>query len=211
MSEATLTAAVPVLQAGAIVLASPHGVPQLAIVADLAGSDTAQVITAGGPGESDDLITQTIAHASLMTAPDELDAAQQDLARRLTLQFAAQASEYAARLRADCIHLQGQAEDAYAKIASMRAYAIGKHLDGEICRDGLNGFLAAHDLDLYEPRYTARVTITVDVEVDGAEDSDDADSIIRDCVEATSSDDAQTSITWDHGTTISHLHPIPGD
>lgn len=92
----------------------------------------------------------------------------------------------------------------------MRAYAIGKHLEGEICRDGLNGFLAAHDLDLYEPRYTARVTLSFDVEV-GAEDSDDADSIICDCIEATSSDDNQAHITWDHGTTISDLHPIPGD
>lgn len=210
MSEATLTAGIPAIQAGTIVLACTGGVPQLAIVTDLAGGDTAQVITATGPGEGDDLITQTIARSSLMTAPRELDAGQQDLARRLTLQFAAQAREYAARLRADCIHLQVQAEDAQSKIASMRAYAIGKHLEGEICRDGLNGFLAAHDLDLYEPRYTARVTLSFDVEV-GAEDSDDADSIIRDCIEATSSDDNQARITWDHGTTISDLHPIPGD
>lgn len=69
MSEATLTAAIPALQAGTIVLARPGGVPQLAIVTDLAGGDTAQVITATGPGEGDDLITRTIACASLMTAP----------------------------------------------------------------------------------------------------------------------------------------------
>jgi hypothetical protein len=212
MSEATLATTIPALQAGAIVLARlDDDFPRLAIVTDLPDSETAQVIPASGPDEADDLRARTIARACLMAAPDELDTTQQHMARYLTLKLACHAQEYASRLRSDCIRLQEQADAADRKIASMRAYAISKCDDGTICQEGLNEFLAAHDLDLYEPRHTARVTIALDVEVDGADDFSEAASMIRDCIEATSSDDDQVRITWEYDTDITELHAVTRD
>jgi hypothetical protein len=127
--------------------------PQLAMVSELPGNDTARIITVSCP-RSDDLANRVAACSSLMPAPHEFDAAQQQLAQRLIIQFAADARNHAG-------HLQEQASAAHQKIASMRAYAIEKHRDGTICKEGLNDFLAAHDLDLYQPRHRAQVTITL--------------------------------------------------
>ncbi|GAA0812147.1 hypothetical protein [Spirilliplanes yamanashiensis] len=45
-------------------------------------------------------------------------------------------------------------------LAAVRAYAIGKHRDGDICRRGLDGFLEAFDMPPYEPRIRVTFTIT---------------------------------------------------
>jgi len=98
-----------------------------------------------------------------------------------------------------------QADAAHRKIDSMRAYAIGKHLDSTICREGLNDFLAAHDLDLYEPRYTARVTATFDVEVYDAGNDYAATSMIRDRIEINSEDEDEVRITYNGGLDVSDV------
>lgn len=201
MSEATLTATAPAgtlaLQAGAIVQFRPDGAdrPHLAIVAEIADrSDTVQVISWRCPGD-EDLVTYATSRGSLMAAPQELDVGQWALARRLTAQLATQLRDRRDQLQAACAQTREQADAARAKIESMRAYAIGKHLDGDICRDGLNEFLAAHDLDPYQPCYSARVTVSFDVEVHDAASSREATSRIRNCVEISSDDEGDVSIT----------------
>src|SRR6266568_671398 len=191
MTEATLTATTPVqgIKAGTIMLAQlEDDRPQLVIVADLADdSDTVWVVTPSDP-DSEDLTTRVISRGTLTAAPHELEAAQQDLAQRLTLRLAADAGARAEQMRE-------QANAAHRKIASMRTYAIDKHLDGTICRDGLNDFLAAHDLDLYQPRHSARVTVSLDVEVYEADDRYEAARMIRNCIEVSSNDDDEVRVT----------------
>lgn len=45
-------------------------------------------------------------------------------------------------------------------LAAIRTYAIGKHRDGDICRQGLDTFLKAFDLPPYDPRIRVTFTIT---------------------------------------------------
>jgi len=217
MSESTLTAAittqaraeVPAFDVGTIVVAQPGGGDaRLAIVTGLPDDGTAQVILPGEPG-SNDLIINLVPCQSLAAAPDELDTSEQMLARRLIRQLAADASDQAARLRSECARSQQGAAAASATIESMRAYAIGKHLDGTICLDGLNEFLAAHDLALYQPRHTAQVAITVDVEVEDADDSSEAASLIREHIEVSSADDDRVCIIREHDASITGLRPVP--
>lgn len=61
-------------------------------------------------------------------------------------------------------------------LAEIRAYAIRRHQDGDICRDGLNEFLTEFDLDKYQPRVRIRYTISGSYEVDGS----DPDTATRD-------------------------------
>jgi hypothetical protein len=200
MNEATLTTTISgqALRAGAIVLTELG----LAMIAELPGNDTARIITESTG--SDDLTTRAATCSSLRPAPNELDAAQRHLAQRLMIQFAADAQDHAGRLRE-------QASAAQQKIASMRAYAVDKHRDGTICREGLNDFLAAHDLDLYQPRHRAQVTITLDVEVDGADDPYEATQMVRGCIEVTSNDNGDVWITSGPDLTVSGVQPLPDD
>lgn len=204
MSEATLITPTPIpgraLQPGAMVLAELGDDPQLAMVVELPGNDTARIITVS-PG-SEDLITRAAACSSLRPPPHEFDAAQQQLAQRLMIQFAADAQNHAGRLRE-------QASAAHQKITAMRAYAIDKYRDGTICKEGLNDFLAAHDLDLYQPRHRAQVTITLDVEVDGADDQYEATQEIRGCIEVSSNDDGDVWIASGPDLAVSDVQPLP--
>ena len=68
-----------------------------------------------------------------------------------------------------------------ATIDSMRSYAIDRHREGEICREGLNDFLRAHDLAPYAPTYGATVDLKLRVRVncDADEQKGDLGWIIR--------------------------------
>jgi hypothetical protein len=202
MSEATLTATVPeqAPQPGAIVFADlGTDEPQLAIVSDLHGSGTARIATVFSPG-SDEVMTRLISCSALTAAARELDTAEQELSRRLSLRLVAEVRDQAERMRE-------QVGAAHRKIASMRAYAIDKHLDGTICRDGLNDFLEAHDLDLYQPRYIGRVSVSFDVEAYDADDEYEATQTMRNCVEV-SSDDGEASITSGLDVVVSDVRPL---
>ena len=54
-------------------------------------------------------------------------------------------------------------------LADIRQYVLERHLDGDICREGMNRFFEAFSLDPYDPRVRVRYTITGSYEVD-AED-----------------------------------------
>lgn len=206
MSEATLTAAIQgqALQPGAVVLAElGGGPPQLAMVTDLPGNDVAQIITVTCPG-SDELITRIVTRSTLLPSPRDLDAGQQQLTRRLMIWLAADAWDRTEQMREE-------ASAAHQKIDSMRSYAIEKHLDGTICREGLNDFLAAHDLDIYQPRHRAQVTVRLDVEVNGADGEFEAAQMIRNCVEVSSNDEDDVWITTEPDLTVSGVQSLPAD
>jgi hypothetical protein len=95
-------------------------------------------------------------------------------------------------------------QDAHAAVLrDIRRYAIDRHLDNEICREGLDAFLERFNLDAYQPRLRLRLRITGTVEVDtqdrqGAEyqvqqylglDLSNVDHAVQD------SDDIQVSVT----------------
>jgi len=212
MNEQTITppTAAPDIPPGTLVLAWQTGsAPRLGIVTSLDGPDCAEVITAAG--DDGGTVTAGLSRAILEPAPPVLDDAQQALARRLTLEFAAQACHRVGQLRSQVTHLRQQADAAHAKITAMRAYAIGKHKDGDICQDGLNAFLAAHDLELYQPRYAARIVIRANVEVTGADDENQAARMIRDLIEVTSTDEAGVQVDCTTGIDILSTEPLPGD
>jgi hypothetical protein len=215
MSEATLTATVAAeatgVQEGTFVQFNPDGDgPQLAIVADAADGGTVQVIARCCP-DDDELFTRAAARGGLTTPPGELDAAQQALAQHLVVTLVGQARDRTRQLEYSLAEAREDAGAARRTIESMRAYAIGKHLDGTICREGLNDFLAAHDLDLYEPRYTARVTASFDVEVYDVGNDYSATAMIRDRIEITSEDEDEVRITSDGGLDVSDVQLVAGE
>jgi len=62
-------------------------------------------------------------------------------------------------------------------LADIRAYAIDKHVDGnQICRSGLNDFLEAFGLGVFEPRVRVHYTLSGVYDVEG----DDPDAARRD-------------------------------
>jgi hypothetical protein len=62
------------------------------------------------------------------------------------------------------------ADDRHRQVlAEIREYVLERHLDGDICREGMNRFFEAFSLDPYDPRVRVRYTISGSYEVD-AED-----------------------------------------
>jgi hypothetical protein len=55
-------------------------------------------------------------------------------------------------------------------LSDIRAYAVDKHLDGDICRDGLNAFLTAFGLPVFQPRVRVRYTVSGSYDVEGSDD-----------------------------------------
>jgi hypothetical protein len=161
---------------------------QLAIVSEPDNdSDLARVIYQPCPGGN--LATRAVPQGSLGTVPSEIDAVQWELAQRLAARFAYDVQERVATLCDESARLRHQADAAYQKITAVREYAITKYADGDICREGLDEFLAAHHLDPYQPRYSARVTLRVDVEVSNADDEDEAREQASTYLQASSGDD----------------------
>jgi hypothetical protein len=173
----------------------PDRVDRLAILADAdhqerpadacrcgcaTGTPSDQVtILSTGPAQ-DGINTSRVSSAQLAIAEPGSDDGPQ--ARALTEALVARCigdREEASRARDEA---QRHATSLEETIASMRAYAIDRHRAGEICRGGLNEFLDAHDLPLYEPSYKATVEVSVCVEVHCGQDEyrDDLDQIVRD-------------------------------
>ncbi len=95
-------------------------------------------------------------------------------------------------------------QDAHAAVLrDIRRYAIDRHLDNEICREGLDAFLERFGLDPYQPRLRVRFRISGSVEVDTENrqeaeyqvqtylgvDTSNVDNVVED------SDDIQVSVT----------------
>lgn len=70
------------------------------------------------------------------------------------------------------------------RLAEIRAYAIARHRDGDICREGLNEFLTHFDLDPYRPRHVVRFTISGSFEVTPDADGScgDTEYDVRNCL-----------------------------
>jgi hypothetical protein len=67
--------------------------------------------------------------------------------------------------------------DAHEQVLTdIRAYAVDKHQNGDICRSGLNDFLEHFGLAVFEPRVRVCFTISGSYDVEG----DDADAAHRD-------------------------------
>jgi hypothetical protein len=61
--------------------------------------------------------------------------------------------------------------DAHEQVLTdIRAYAVDKHQDGDICRDGLNAFLEAFGLPVFQPRVRVRYTVSGSYDVEGSDD-----------------------------------------
>lgn len=67
------------------------------------------------------------------------------------------------------------------QLADIRSYAIGRYRDRDICRQGLDDFLARFDLDPYDPRHRVRFTISgsFDVYSDDGSDTTDTEYHVR--------------------------------
>jgi hypothetical protein len=69
------------------------------------------------------------------------------------------------------------------RLTEIRDYAVGKHVDGDICRDGLDAFLDRFDLEPYRPRIVVTFTLRGRFTVDG-DDEDCARSDARHWLQA---------------------------
>ncbi|ROO52759.1 hypothetical protein EDC02_7700 [Micromonospora sp. Llam0] len=84
------------------------------------------------------------------------------------LALARQAVEWALAARHSAVdrarglaeRLDEQRQRHVGQVAEIRAYAIDRHRDGDICRDGLDKFLDHFGLDPYEPRHRVQFTIS---------------------------------------------------
>ena len=83
------------------------------------------------------------------------------------------------------------------RLDAIRTYAIERHEDGDICRDGLNRFLLHFDLAPYRTRVQVSYTITGSYEVEDSSETeagDDAEKYLRpDLTDLDRVDDYSTS------------------
>ncbi|QNA75362.1 hypothetical protein C8250_028850 [Streptomyces sp. So13.3] len=96
-------------------------------------------------------------------------------------------------LEAHAEHRQAHA----ARVEEIRAYAISKHEDGTICRDGLDGFLSHFGLQPYETRVRVTYTISGSYEVEDSSEeaaTEDAEKyLVPDLTGLDNVDDYSTS------------------
>jgi hypothetical protein len=187
MSTDTVTSVTPSVHAGKLVtLTTGDTDAVLAIVLNTA-DDLATVIYRPGWGGAP--VTGTVPASDLGPAPAELATWQWETAQQLIARFAEAGQDQAATLQDEAARLRVRADAAEQKIGAMRCYAIARHEDRDICRQGLDDFLVAHDLAPYEPVYSAQVTLHLDVEVHDVDDSSDAEWKVRDCLDVMSRDE----------------------
>jgi DNA-binding transcriptional regulator YdaS (Cro superfamily) len=176
---------------GAVMLYDGMDEPTLCVVAAVSpGLGTAQVATTDLT--SAEVSMQTVYQDQLSPPPDALTTDQWVQVQLALVKVAGDLNEELDRLQRTYTALSNRAQEADDKIAAMRAYAIERHQRGDICRGGLNDFLVAHELEPYQPRYSATVSLTVDVEVETDEDPED---VLRYGLNVSADDDDEISIT----------------
>lgn len=110
--------------------------------------------------------------ASAVSDPARRDGLLADALRGLGVQRQV-ASAQAARAMAD----RDQERDSHEQVLdAIRAYAVGKHQNGDICRHGLEEFLRAFGLPEYQPRIRVHYTLTGTYDVEG----EDIEAVRRD-------------------------------
>src|SRR5918992_143472 len=154
MTETTMQSAGVEARPGTAVtyLGDSHD-PRIAMVSTMTTAAGMVAVTTSDPyiGE---ITTYTTTVDQLEPPPVQLDPESWALMQRIAAHEVAEAAQRNTEL-ADIGDWWRQRHDqAQQTIASMRDYAISKHRDGTICRDGLNEFLRAHDLEEYVPQYT---------------------------------------------------------
>jgi hypothetical protein len=193
------------VRAGQFAFVTDDDTQQLALVSELDGDgDHAQIIWR--PAWSPAPITSTVARAFLEPVPAEVDRAQWECAQSLTAWSADRIRDNVVRLREDSAQARDQAAAAQAKITAMRAYAIARHQSGDICRQGLDQFLAEHDLEPYQPRYTAEVTLRAEVSIDAASDADTARQMAAENLEVCSDNEYDVRITHRYDPQVTSLN-----
>jgi hypothetical protein len=186
MTEATLTEVRP----GQLVSFTADGESQIGIVSETGLSyGEARVTFRPSWQPEPELATWTIPVSSMTATPAELTVQQWQQVQALAAGEYDRLHRQAAELREASSANLDRAVKAEDKIAAMRRYAIDRHLDSTICRDGLDAFLAAHDLEPYRERRMAVVAFEVDVEIFGASSEYGARRLAADNLQVVTSDD----------------------
>lgn len=196
MTETTTRTANPDVRPGAIVIVRDGDHRRLAMVSAVADGTGAVVVATLNP-DTEEISTCWAVPGQLEAPPDRVDAESWALMRRIAAHVTAQAMERGAELTDSCERLNQRLTEANRTIASMRSYAINKHVDGSICREGLNDFLHAHGLEEYVPQHTANVTVTAQVGIENAHNDHDARNLIEQNLELTSDDEDVRVISID--------------
>lgn len=92
------------------------------------------------------------------------------------------------RLRAELEATRTRLAAEQTRIESMREYAIQAHRRSDICRDGLDAFLAEHDLPPYRPDFRVQFTCDFDAIFRGEEDADSARDRVREFAQGLAQD-----------------------
>jgi hypothetical protein len=190
MTEATFTEVRP----GQFVSFTADGEPQIGIVSET-GLPYGEARVTFQPSWQPEPVTWAVAVNSMTAMPAELTVQQWERIQDLAVGEYDRLHRQAAELREEAGTQRDRAQQAGDKIAAMRRYAIDRHLDGTICENGLNAFLAAHDLEPYRPRHIAVVAFEVDVEIFGANSEYGARRLVADYLQVVTSDDDSVRVT----------------
>lgn len=131
-------------------------------------SDQVTLLCPGAEGTGNNGVHNVQASTTQLRIPAEPDTQHEQQTRMLL-------SELVNRCVSGREAAQRETAAAKATITSMRNYAIDRHRDGDICREGLNDFLRHHDLAPYAPTYDVTVDLTLQVTVDCESDEDKGD------------------------------------
>jgi hypothetical protein len=196
----TLTSTQPALTAGAYgapqlaITAEPHWHPQPLATLDPAPGLVITILNRGSAGNGV-VLAQTDGAVSVLVDgqvrtlrgdADVLPITERDTELALARQAVtwALAAHRAAtdRIRGLYTDLDDARRFHDQALTDIRAYAIRRHRDGDICRDGLNEFLTHFDLDPYRPRHRVQFTIRGSFEVtpDADRDTGDTEDDVRD-------------------------------
>lgn len=138
---------------------------------------------------------------SFVTPAERIDLGEYEEAQSLLTAHAASWRDKVSKLDVDLgqanqdrAQAEVRASEAEEKITSMRDYAIERHREKIICRDGLNDFLRYHDLPEYPPHRSATVRLEFDVSLPHCDESE-AYSRVCDYVTVDTNDDDLVAIT----------------
>jgi hypothetical protein len=192
MTETTLTDVRP----GQLVSFTADGEPQIGIVPE-AGLPYGEARVTFRPSwqHEPEPVTWVISVSTMTATPAVLTAQQWAQVQALAGGEYDRLSRQADELREESSAHLDRAVTAEDKIAAMRRYAIDRHLDSTICREGLDAFLAAHDLEPYRPSLVAVVAFEVDVEIFGASSEYGARRLAAESLQVVTSDGDSVRVT----------------
>ena len=162
-------------------LADLPAVPGLAVPVRIGGADHDAVVLATADGHVDLVCSGQALHlpADTPATPVVNYGAELDLARHALAWVIDRHRASTTTLRAELV----QAREEHTQVLDdIRGYAIARHVDGEICREGLNRFLTHFQLPPYPRRHLVSFVARGRFEVnpdDGRSTEDTADDVRR--------------------------------